>query len=67
MEDPEDGSQKPDGPLEAETSAEAERERRHADMDKLRFVERDRLREVAVMDMMGEYGSKVCRRGVEQG
>lgn len=43
----------------SESPEEAERQRRQADMEKLRMTTVDRRREVALMDMMGEYGSKV--------
>ena len=42
-----------------ETPDEVERRGRAADMERLKMKDLGRRREVALMDMMGEYGSKV--------
>jgi hypothetical protein len=39
--------------------AEAQRLRIQADMDKIKVLDLARRREIAQLDMMGEYGSKV--------
>jgi hypothetical protein len=43
----------------AERSALAEERRRELEMSKLRYMSVERRREIASLDMMGEYGSKV--------
>lgn len=37
-------------------------ERQAADLGKIRYLDVDRVREIAYLDMMGEYGSKVGKR-----
>lgn len=39
---------------------EVDRKRQAADLDKLKFMDLEKRREIAHLDMMGEYGSKVC-------
>ena len=39
---------------------EAERRSRKADMEKLKCMDRLVMKKIAQLDMMGEYGSKVC-------
>ena len=42
-----------------ESPEELDRRNVQADMERVRFMSVERRREVAFMDMMGEYGSKV--------
>ena len=41
------------------SAEETERRDRQADMERLRMMTDERRRDVSLMDMMGEYGSKV--------
>ena len=50
------GMSREEPPISAE---EVERLDRQADMERLRMVSDERRREVELMDMMGQYGSKV--------
>jgi E3 ubiquitin-protein ligase SHPRH len=45
---------------EQQSPEEVERIRRQADMDRLKTLDIPQRREIASMDMLGEYGSKVC-------
>lgn len=45
---------------EALDPIEVERLEREEDMERLKVMTPERRREIALMDMMGEYGSKVC-------
>lgn len=42
--------------------AAIERQRRLEDLERIRMMDKERQREIALMDIMGEYGSKVGHR-----
>ena len=54
-----DQSQEVEPKSAGEDVIEAERQSRKADMGKLRMMDAEARREIAQLDMMGEYGSKV--------
>ncbi|WVQ69001.1 uncharacterized protein L199_007213 [Kwoniella botswanensis] len=48
-----------DEEVSAEYIEEVERERRNADLRRLKMMDMDKIRDVRGMDMLGEYGSKI--------